>query len=180
MGKGGPIQLNAGQESLVTQWAADDRLWTTGETVQFNLRVFARAILAAASGTESAPLLSNALKELEWWKTHSIVILDQVGEPRCHLKGTSLCSHIEAQNRQLKDKLAALKSKLSSLTQAGAPEIPWSEWAQKHMTALRNAIFATVPEEEKNANIGDDALVKWPGILAERLKAAQSQKGGGE
>jgi hypothetical protein len=43
----GPIRLNPEQERAVTQWAADDRLWTTQETVEFNLRVFARVILAA-------------------------------------------------------------------------------------------------------------------------------------
>lgn len=45
---GGPIELNAEQRSAVKVWAADDRLWTTQETVAFNLAVFARVILAAA------------------------------------------------------------------------------------------------------------------------------------
>jgi recombinational DNA repair protein (RecF pathway) len=40
-----PIELNATQESLVKLWASDDRLWTTQETVEFNLRVFARNII---------------------------------------------------------------------------------------------------------------------------------------
>lgn len=43
-----PIPLNTEQERLVKEWAADDRLWTTQETVQFNLATFARAILAEA------------------------------------------------------------------------------------------------------------------------------------
>jgi hypothetical protein len=42
-----PIQLNAKQEQAAKEWAADDRLWTTQETVEFNLRTFARKILAA-------------------------------------------------------------------------------------------------------------------------------------
>ncbi len=42
-----PIQLNAAQEMAAKEWAADDRLWTTQETVQFNLRTFARVILKA-------------------------------------------------------------------------------------------------------------------------------------
>lgn len=41
-----PIALNADQEWNVKTWAANDRLWTTQETVEFNLRTFARAILA--------------------------------------------------------------------------------------------------------------------------------------
>lgn len=41
-----PISLNATQEAAVHDWAADDRLWTTQETVEFNLRLFARVILA--------------------------------------------------------------------------------------------------------------------------------------
>jgi hypothetical protein len=44
-----PIPLNDWQERAIKQWAADDRLWTTQDTVEFNLRTFARSILAAAS-----------------------------------------------------------------------------------------------------------------------------------
>lgn len=40
-----PIPLNDAQLSLIKQWAADDRLWTTQETVQINLETFARCIL---------------------------------------------------------------------------------------------------------------------------------------
>lgn len=47
-----PIPLSSAQELLVKQWAADDRLWTTQETVEFNLRVFARAVLAAKPDVE--------------------------------------------------------------------------------------------------------------------------------
>jgi hypothetical protein len=42
---GGPIPLNAEQKQAAKEWAADDRLWTTQETVEFNLRTFARVIL---------------------------------------------------------------------------------------------------------------------------------------
>jgi len=41
----GLIPLNPAQGLLITQWAADDRLWTTQETVALNLERFARAIL---------------------------------------------------------------------------------------------------------------------------------------
>lgn len=41
-----PVPLNAEQEAAAKLWAADDRLWTTQETVEFNLRTFARKILA--------------------------------------------------------------------------------------------------------------------------------------
>lgn len=41
----GLIPLNDEQEQTIKQWAADDRLWTTQETVEFNLRTFARCIL---------------------------------------------------------------------------------------------------------------------------------------
>lgn len=40
-----PIPLTDYQKRLCKQWAADDRLWTTQETVEFNLQTFARAIL---------------------------------------------------------------------------------------------------------------------------------------
>jgi hypothetical protein len=42
-----PIALNEEQLRAAKQWAADDRLWTDQQTVEFNLRVFARVILAA-------------------------------------------------------------------------------------------------------------------------------------
>jgi hypothetical protein len=40
-----PILLTEAQEGAIVTWAADDRLWTTQETVEHNLRVFARMIL---------------------------------------------------------------------------------------------------------------------------------------
>jgi hypothetical protein len=43
-----PIALSREQEAEIKQWAADDRLWTTQETVEFNLRTFARAMIHAA------------------------------------------------------------------------------------------------------------------------------------
>jgi hypothetical protein len=43
-----PINLNEAQELDVKQWAADDRLWSTQETVEFNLRTFARVVLKNA------------------------------------------------------------------------------------------------------------------------------------
>jgi len=42
------IMLNDQQESAANRWAADDRLWTTEDTVRFNLRTFARVILKHA------------------------------------------------------------------------------------------------------------------------------------
>jgi len=55
-----PIPLNAAQEQAAKEWATDDRLWTTQETVEFNLRTFARVVLAAhgrepAQGDERPP-----------------------------------------------------------------------------------------------------------------------------
>lgn len=55
-----PIPLNAEQEQAAKEWAADDRLWATQETVEFNLRTFARKILAV---TESHP--SDRLRALD-------------------------------------------------------------------------------------------------------------------
>jgi hypothetical protein len=63
-----PIPLNAEQERAAKEWAADDRLWTTQETVEFNLRTFARKILAAggpapASGGEDWQPIATAPKD---------------------------------------------------------------------------------------------------------------------
>lgn len=44
-----PLSLNAEQEEAVKSWAADDRLWTTQETVEFNLRTFARTMLSLSA-----------------------------------------------------------------------------------------------------------------------------------
>jgi hypothetical protein len=44
-----PIPLNEAQAQAAQEWAADDRLWTTQETVEFNLRTFARVILSRLS-----------------------------------------------------------------------------------------------------------------------------------
>lgn len=52
------IPLNEAQARAAKDWAADDRLWTTQETVAFNLRTFARVILKAnllAAPTETPP-----------------------------------------------------------------------------------------------------------------------------
>lgn len=51
-----PIPLNTEQEKAAKQWAADDQLWTTQETVEFNLRTFARVILSSSpAGHPPAP-----------------------------------------------------------------------------------------------------------------------------
>lgn len=39
------LPLSDAQEQAVKDWAADDRLWMTQDTVEFNLRIFARVIL---------------------------------------------------------------------------------------------------------------------------------------
>jgi hypothetical protein len=41
----GLIPLSQSRQALIKEWAADDRLWTTQETVALNLETFARAIL---------------------------------------------------------------------------------------------------------------------------------------
>lgn len=53
-----PISLNAEQLQAAKEWAADDRLWTTQETVEFNLTVFARKILSAQLSEKDAEIRS--------------------------------------------------------------------------------------------------------------------------
>jgi hypothetical protein len=57
------IPLNESQEQVVKQWAEDDRLWTTRETVTFNLRVFARCILSADQRAEKAEAACAEMRE---------------------------------------------------------------------------------------------------------------------
>jgi hypothetical protein len=42
---GRAMVFSEAQERTIAEWAADDRLWTTQETVAFNLRAFARMLL---------------------------------------------------------------------------------------------------------------------------------------
>ncbi len=48
-----PIALSSEQQEAATLWAADDRLWTTQEVVEFNLKVFARKILGLEAGVSA-------------------------------------------------------------------------------------------------------------------------------
>lgn len=58
-----PIHLNDSQEALIKQWAVDDRLWTTQETVEFNLHIFVRAILKTVCAGES--MREQALRDIK-------------------------------------------------------------------------------------------------------------------
>lgn len=53
-----PIPLNEAQLSLAKTWSEDDRLWTTQELVEINLRTFARAVLRE-SMPASSPVTDN-------------------------------------------------------------------------------------------------------------------------
>src|SRR5678815_3435394 len=57
-----PIPLSSEQEQAAKEWAADDRLWTTQETVEFNLRTFARVMLKLAAALPHAPSHLEAVK----------------------------------------------------------------------------------------------------------------------
>ena len=57
--RSGPISLNESQEREIVSWAADDRLWTTQETVEFNLRVFARRILSRDTQAQTLTALQT-------------------------------------------------------------------------------------------------------------------------
>ena len=60
-----PVPLTAEQVQAAKDWAADDRLWTTQETVEFNLRTFARVILRAAlTGSPEPP--QSEKQSLAW------------------------------------------------------------------------------------------------------------------
>src|SRR3990167_6747645 len=60
-----PIPLNEAHERAVKSWAADDRLWTTQDTVEFNLRTFARVILRDAA-LAALPLEETATFDDGW------------------------------------------------------------------------------------------------------------------
>lgn len=66
-----PIHLTAEQQQAAHDWAADDRLWTTQEIVEANLRTFARVILKHArspetptEGAASSPLPGSGQGEI--------------------------------------------------------------------------------------------------------------------
>ena len=57
--------LNTAQVRAAKEWAADDRLWTTQETVEFNLQTFARAILTADRTEPIKAVLENRAQPME-------------------------------------------------------------------------------------------------------------------
>ena len=113
-----PIPLNAAQENAAKEWAADDRLWTTQETVEFNLRTFARVILKhaeevalSAAQQENARLLlerDSAREQFdrhaEWAADHCACVLDGRGSL------TSECQEHQQVREQRDCLLAALKA----------------------------------------------------------------------
>lgn len=58
-----PIPLSKAQEKSVKEWAADDRLWTTQEAVEFNLRTFARVVLKESESCLDARKYFKACNE---------------------------------------------------------------------------------------------------------------------
>lgn len=77
-----PIALNDSQEQCVKIWAADMRCWATPETVEFNLRTFARKIIGesgqSGAPSEAKPSVTEAAKNL----LHAM--------DTCHVCGTLL------------------------------------------------------------------------------------------
>jgi hypothetical protein len=68
-----PIPLNEEQEQAVKSWAADDRLWTTQDTVEINLRTFARMILKLrAARSERPDIVEEILQRIELSQKGSI------------------------------------------------------------------------------------------------------------
>jgi hypothetical protein len=67
-----PIQLNESQEAAVKLWAADDRLWTAQDTVEFNLRTFVRKVLAEVSS--APPAQEQAIIFLDPGRTYEVSI----------------------------------------------------------------------------------------------------------
>jgi hypothetical protein len=68
---GAPILLSDAQQRAAEEWAADDRLWTTQETVAFNLQTFARVILKLAraeydSGSEDCAICHRSTQNGVW------------------------------------------------------------------------------------------------------------------
>jgi hypothetical protein len=51
-----PVALTSEQEKLADTWAADDGLWTMQETVAFNLRTFARAVILESTRHAQEPM----------------------------------------------------------------------------------------------------------------------------
>jgi hypothetical protein len=58
-----PIEISAELQRIIKKWAEHDSLWTTQETVEFNLTTFTRTIIGAI--TSSTAPLEQRIKELE-------------------------------------------------------------------------------------------------------------------
>lgn len=50
-----------------------------------------------------------------------------------------------------------------------APSTESVQWTVDYLTKLRNAVFATIPDELKGANCSDDALLAWPAKLKAQI-----------
>ena len=82
-----PIPLTTKHEQSIKEWAADDRLWTTQETVEFNLRTFARTILKDATEPRQQ---EDKLRERLWlrvqqWREQSAEDKSAAKSEREHL-----------------------------------------------------------------------------------------------
>lgn len=83
-----PIELNPTQEQLAKLWASDDRLWTTQEVVEINLRVFARNILKCDTGQQCPPPDDIAQAREEALKDSVIAKPSSIGVLACPFCGS--------------------------------------------------------------------------------------------
>lgn len=95
-----PIQLNFAQETAVDTWASDDRLWSTEETVRFNLKTFARVIIGASPSLYHSASLRSEIRELiiHLRNSEAICHVHHVGCPQddtCDCPGIVLYKKLE-------------------------------------------------------------------------------------
>ena len=164
-GERSPIPLNTVQDSAIKEWSADDRLWTTQETVEFNLRTFARVILAARSSSpEGEP---QGLKQ-----EYAGFLTDPLGEPQdipdtCIICGKVIPPGPDTCSPDCEDKLRQ-ESEIEKLAAA-----PSREWIKRAAEEIRAEITRQIAKNHVYARVANGGKIEE--IIA-RHAAQQEQK----
>ncbi len=156
---GGPIPLNEAQERAAKEWAADDRLWTTQETVETNLRTFARVILKALSEPPPSPAAHRA---------------ELVAEAKTLREFFRVIESTTLQGQPIADDYRMIFNRTFALLEAltATPETPSVEWWQKRCAWYEQRLRSLCAEMYQVAG----ALNAPTRVLDQLLAGARGEK----
>jgi len=139
------ISLNEMQEQTVKSWAADDRLWTTQDTVEMNLRTFARTILKFADALdeqEAKRKMFVRLQAANWHEARCAVelLIEKAAMPR----EDDLADAIRAYRSEVE------RLKVIGLNQYGEPSRGWTDPCGCHHTIETRHLSTLCPAHLAN------------------------------